>query len=110
MEPEPVYDCQQCGACCLDPLRGEGYASLDRSESKRMKRLGLHVVSGAGGSALATRAHAGDGRAWACVAFQGDVGGTCGCSIYQDRPAVCRGFTVGSFHCRQARAATGLPV
>jgi Fe-S-cluster containining protein len=104
------YDCQQCGACCSDTHGGEGYASLDRTESKRMKRLGLHVIAISGGASLGTRVQGGRSAAWVCVAFQGEIGRDCGCSIYQDRPSVCRRFEVGSVHCRKARAETGLPV
>jgi hypothetical protein len=40
-----VYDCQQCGACCLDPKGGEAYAWHDRAEANRMRRRGLTVVA-----------------------------------------------------------------
>ena len=30
-----VYDCQQCGARCLDPEGGEAYAWHDRAEANR---------------------------------------------------------------------------
>src|ERR1700694_4044635 len=96
MENGIVYDCQRCGACCVDALAGEGYAWLDRAESKRMKRLGLHVVLVSGDSCLGTRAHGGGGGEWVCVAFQGEIAGSCGCAVYAHRPTVCRKFEVGS--------------
>ena len=50
----PVYDCQQCGACCTnqeyDPA--VGYVCLTRDESKQMRRLGLTVVRAGGRSFL----------------------------------------------------------
>jgi Fe-S-cluster containining protein len=45
-----------------------------------------------------------------CVAFAGTVGGPCGCSIYADRPAVCRRLPVGRRECVAARLDAGLPV
>jgi hypothetical protein len=38
------------------------------------------------------------------------VGVACGCSIYPDRPSVCRQFAVGEALCRDAREQAGLPV
>jgi Fe-S-cluster containining protein len=109
----PEYDCQACGACCVQqpPFDGRSYVFLDRQEAKEMRRLGLTVVQAAlGGSFLGCRTHAGAGGRPACVAFQGQVGGTCGCSIYADRPRVCRQFAVGEQDCREAREQAGLPV
>ena len=45
-----------------------------------------------------------------CVAFRGEIGGQCGCSIYQLRPQGCRRFEVGSVLCRKSREEAGLPV
>src|SRR5262249_44290364 len=109
MEGGPYYDCQRCGACCIDPEGGEGYAHLSRDESKRMRRLGLRVVAGIGGRFLGTRARPAGGG-WACVPFRGEVGGPCACSAYADRPAVCRLYEAGGLECRRARAGAGVPV
>jgi hypothetical protein len=76
-----------------------------------MRRLGLTVVPAAeGGYFLGCRAHAGAGGRPTCVGFEGIVGGPCGCSVYEDRPGVCRQFEVGEALCRQAREQAGLPV
>lgn len=107
------YDCQTCGACCvqLGPYDGNNYVYLDPEESRRMRRLGLPVVPGVLGSqCLAAAPHPGAGGAPACVGFQGELGKQCGCSIYKDRPSVCREFEVGSDVCREARERAGLPV
>jgi Fe-S-cluster containining protein len=104
---DPGYDCENCGACCTDPEGGTGYVSLSRNEAKRMHRLGLRVVSWSAGHFLGTRARAEGGRA--CVAFRGNVGRPCGCSVYAERPFVCRVYEVGSPECRRARADAGLP-
>jgi Fe-S-cluster containining protein len=107
------YECQQCGACCVQqgPYNGTSYVYLSREEAKRMRRLGLTVVPAAlGDSFLGCRSHEGAGGRPACVALEGEVGGSCGCSIYPDRPDVCRHFEVGEALCLEAREQAGLPV
>jgi Fe-S-cluster containining protein len=108
----PVYDCQQCGACCADQDASPegGYVYLDKEESKRMKRMGLSVVQDCGDSFLGTRAYPGGEAPLVCVAFRGAIGGRCGCSIYASRPQGCRRFEVGSPLCRRARRDAGLAV
>jgi uncharacterized protein len=107
------YDCRTCGACCvqLGPHDGNAYVPLDRVEARTMRRLGLAVVEPALGPAfLGARPHDGAGGRPACVAFEGVVGSSCGCSVYADRPGVCRQFEVGEALCREARRQAGLPV
>jgi Fe-S-cluster containining protein len=107
------YDCQECGACCvhLGPYDGNAYVYLDREEASRMRRLGLRVVEGLRGSrCLAAAPHEGADGWPACVAFEGTLGARCGCSIYEDRPSVCREFEPGSDLCREARDRAGLPL
>lgn len=94
----PVYDCRQCGARCVQqgPFDGTSYVYLDRQEAKRLRPMGLTVVQGAlGESYLGCRSHASAGGRLACVALQGKVGIACSCSIYVERPSVCRQFEVG---------------
>ena len=108
-----AYDCQLCGACCvqLGPDDGNAYVYLDKEEARRMRGLGLPVVQGVlGSSCLGVRSHDGAGGRPACVAFTGELGGPCGCSVYEDRPSVCREFEVGGQLCRQARELAGLSV
>ena len=104
------YDCQQCGACCVDYFGTEGYIQLNAGESGRMRRLGLPVVSWHGQTLLGTRSHDGPGGETCCVAFAGKVGGACACAIHPDRPRACREFEPGSPGCRFARQEAGLPV
>ena len=108
----PTYDCRRCGACCAnqESTPATGYVYLIRDESRRMRRLGLSVVSTAGGSFLGTRADADGGAYPLCVAFRGEVGGPGRCSIYPHRPWNCRQFLVGSPSCKAAREGAGLSV
>jgi Fe-S-cluster containining protein len=40
-----------------------------------------------------------------CVALQGEVGRSCRCAVYADRPSACRNFNPGGMLCREARRA-----
>lgn len=112
MENGSVYDCQQCGACCINPgiLNGDAYVHLNKSDTKRMRLLGLPVVQVLGESYLGTRTLPRGTDEPICVAFEGRVGGTCGCSIYPLRPRECRRFQAGTEECRAARRTAGLSV
>lgn len=104
-----MYDCQSCGACCVDYFGTPGYIQLDAAEQGRMRRLRLPVVEWHGQRLLGTRPHDGPGGDTCCIAFVGAVGKACGCSIHPERPAACRAFEAGSEGCRFAREAAGLP-
>jgi Fe-S-cluster containining protein len=104
------YDCQQCGACCVDYFGTEGHIALYGDEPHRMRRLELPVVRWQGQPMLGTRPHTGPGGDRVCVAFVGNVGGDCACAIHPDRPRECRRFRAGSLECQLARQEAGLPV
>jgi Fe-S-cluster containining protein len=103
------YDCQHCGACCIDAFGRNSYVSLSAAEALHFRRKGLPVVSWGCGDYLGTIPHAGPGGESICAAFRGEVGGNCACSVYADRPANCRAFRAGSADCRTARRKAGLP-
>jgi Fe-S-cluster containining protein len=107
----PEYDCQTCGACCLDFFRTSGYIQLTNGEAARMRRLGLPVVREFGQLELGTKPHeGGEPGETCCVAFVGRVGESCACAIHADRPGACRRFQAGSEMCKCARSEAGLPV
>lgn len=107
---EEEYDCQQCGACCVDYFGTEGHIQLRPAEAARLRRVGLPVVDWRGQVLLGTRPHDGPGGATCCVAFVGEVGRDCACAIHPERPHACRAFEAGSAGCVFARQAAGLPV
>jgi Fe-S-cluster containining protein len=108
--PTVEYDCQQCGACCVDYFGGPEYVPLHPGEAQRMRRLGLPVIRAKWGDCLGTRPHDGPGGPAVCAAFSGKVGQRCACSIYPDRPVECRWFERGSLECRATRLEAGLPL
>jgi len=105
-----TYDCQQCGACCVEFFGATGYINLADDEARRMRRLGLPVVLWHGQQLLGTRPHDGPGGTTCCAAFVGDVGRDCACAIHPERPRECRRFEAGSAGCQFARRAAGLEV
>ncbi len=101
------YDCQSCGACCATYdvlLMG---TDLDRFEADpSLLALTTPYEKLAGVQARFMRREAATGR---CVALRGPLH-ACACSIYADRPMLCRELEVGSPHCLAAREAFGLPL
>ena len=43
-----------------------------------------------------------------CSALRGELGRSVECSVYEDRPAVCRRFEAGSEGCLKSRAERGI--
>lgn len=95
--PKPLFDCQTCGACCNTEVR------LERGD--RVPR----VLVAPGGRMASLFTPAGHPTGYRCAALRGDVGTCVSCSIYQDRPAICRRVHVGDTMCLSARALFNLP-
>lgn len=102
------YDCCECGACCCagyDVLLNE--EDVDRFESApSLLRLTI-LHHRPGGWPMRFMAKAADGKR--CVALDGPLGQV-GCTIYDDRPGLCREFASGSPDCLEARRQFGLPI
>ena len=97
----PDLDCARCGACCVEagevPVRpGERVPPALTAE---VEGVGAFRDEAAG-SGLRRMARSPGRR---CAALEGQVGTSCSCAIYADRPAACRAFPVGSEGCRAAR-------
>lgn len=107
------YDCQACGACCVSlETESDGIATVTDEDLARMspRTRRLHVLQENGRSPetktkmLAQRSGLAAGlRVCACSAFSGNLFVKTSCSIYEERPAVCRTFEPGSVRCRRAR-------
>ncbi len=110
MRPPP--DCLTCGACCVSPFLGEGYIQVNAAEEDRLGRMGLPVLELIDDPEdrvvlLGTKINA--ARIRVCIALSGTVGTEVACSIYADRPELCRQFEAGSPECHEARRAAGIP-
>ncbi len=104
------YDCQRCGACCVNlPENQEaGFASwveiepddriLERPELVR--RLVVRDRDDVPHLRLAP-----DGR---CLALKGGLGRRVKCDIYNDRPSPCRRVQAGDELCRRYRVVHGI--
>lgn len=101
-ESAPESACLTCGACCqsyrvefaiyeLDDMVGRVPAALTepvKGNTCRMRGTGEVPIR--------------------CVALQGTVGESVGCSIYSHRPSPCQDLQEGSYSCDKARQRNGL--
>jgi len=105
-----IHPCLRCGACCASFRVAFHWSETDAFPGGGVPeafavKLDPHRV--------AMRGTLGDG-AIRCTALQGTVGKDTSCSIYAQRPSVCREMKasweqgVGSPQCDRARAAHGL--
>lgn len=102
-----TYDCQACGACCVNPPdnHGEGFPWWVEVEDGDtiMKRADLvaKLVIRDTNDVPHLRIAEGDGR---CLALRGAIGRAVSCGIYHHRPSPCRRVQPGDANCLRARA------
>ena len=92
-----AFDCVACGACCayseswpvfIGDGDGDGIPDdLIDFDHERMQCYGDR-----------------------CSALVGEIGALAKCSVYENRPLVCREFQSGSEDCVMVRRSFGLPV
>lgn len=101
-----AYDCRACGACCFtfDVLLSE--CDRDRFE-KSAALVSLTVLYRPAGASGAWRFMRREQPAQRCAALAGELR-SCYCTIYEDRPDLCREFEAGSEDCLQARRQHGI--
>ncbi len=99
----PVPECTTCGICCFLPL----IVPVSRAESERLTSYCEVLLDGSEDEIAVDRmlSRAEDGR---CRNLEGTLGENIGCSIYEDRPQVCRDFEAGSDRCHEYRRMFGL--
>ena len=91
--------CQSCGACC-DTSANWPRFSLESDEALARIPEALVNARQSGMRCVGNR----------CSALTGEVGKHTACTIYADRPQVCRDCEIGDDACRTARARHGLPM
>jgi hypothetical protein len=88
----------------------DGYVPLEAADVARLGRHRLPIVDVPSAASrvpyLATRVGS-SGRP-VCVALEGEPGGACACTVYEDRPEACRRYEVGGALCRSARLLLGI--
>ncbi len=89
-----TLDCRKCGICCVSLTWGDTYVDVTPADEKRLGKrfVRLHVIHGE----IRTRPTTNktgpikgveDCR---CVALRGSIGKQVSCTIYENRPKVCR--------------------
>lgn len=102
--------CQRCGACCAMFHVTFPEAEADNLPGGIVPEAMTQVLKGHRRVMKGTA-----GRAPKCIALAGTIGASVRCSIYENRPSICRDFSVswkngrGNPLCDRARAVYGLP-
>ncbi|MRV75389.1 YkgJ family cysteine cluster protein [Duganella sp. FT92W] len=96
--------CQTCGACCANFRVSFYWAESDDHPGGSVP---AHLVIPVTPHHVAMRGT--ERKPARCIALQGEVGKSVGCSIYLQRSSTCREFMEGTPECNGARAAHGLP-
>ena len=110
MTPHP---CQTCGACCAF-FRVEFYWRESSQADLAQRAVPAHLTEKLDETFQIMRGTEGK-HSRACVAFQGRIGTSSKCTIYENRPTPCRAFGASyedwtkNPRCDEARAQHGLP-
>ena len=100
-KPEPKFvdegpfDCQKCGACCIE----SGMVVVDDEALAKLDKEMITSHPSHGHIPILKRYIGGR-----CKQLQGVIGKDCKCGIYENRPSVCAMFKPGSEACLQARS------
>lgn len=104
-----VFDCERCGACCLAGSWDSPttyFVDLTPREARQIQSIDLGLV--AFEKTRFGRKPVMDVEGPRCAALDGTIGQKVGCSIYADRPRVCRDFEAGNTLCRAFRKERGI--
>jgi Fe-S-cluster containining protein len=100
---EPIPDCVTCGACCVYGL----VIPINRREPEPLERY-IEVTLDDAPDVVIERVFERDERDGRCVNMAGEVGVEIGCTVYPDRPQICRDFDAGSDRCFGYRRMYGV--
>ncbi len=106
--PGETYECDGCAACCGVTLHEAGFTPADLKRYPPFAEIPLTRVTGLGSDGEEREDHV---RFLFSKKWKGDT--QCPylkdskCSIYDNRPDVCRKFVVGSIDCKEARQLDG---
>ena len=102
-----TFDCQKCGACCLSfdvVLLSQAECDAYERNPRLLSLTVIHPVGGAQWRFMARTQETGQ-----CMALGGKLG-DCGCTIYEDRPDLCRKFPSGGPECIEVRKKFGMSI
>ena len=112
MSVKDLFDCQSCGACCHNHLSNvrQGLDDYDEvnvrsplleddeiAHKYTFVRKGKHYM----------RMVSDKPR---CIALEGTVGERVGCTVYSQRPSICRQFEAASEGCLKSRREQKIPL
>ena len=100
----PIPDCQTCGACCQAPIA----VGVRHTESVSPELYWDITTESENGEIVVDRYLRRNGETLSCAALEGAIGGHVVCTIYEDRPLMCRQFEAGSDKCHELRRAYGI--
>lgn len=99
LPPEGPYDCQACGACCIEAGTVPVYADETQVPEDRLSAYPTHLRHPVPPGTRQVAKHLG-GR---CRALEGEIGACTRCTIYAARPRVCAAFAPGTDACKDSR-------
>lgn len=98
----PIYECDQCGACCRQPIIEIDW--LDVTREPKLKEVAAPCRLMPGDTEQDRQYILACGAGMPCRLLAGNR-----CSIYPTRPNCCVAFEAGCELCQESRAAEGLP-
>lgn len=107
MKDDPLNPCTSCGACCTHFRISFYQGELDDNGGLVPSNLASSITP-------FMAAMKGTEQGGRCIALTGEVGHQIGCSIYHNRPSVCRAFPVWDEQgnpnpkCQELREKNGL--
>lgn len=109
------FDCQACGACCMNAAENQAEGRCDYvaiepgarllSRADLVRKLVVPADPSDGRMALPHLRVLADGR---CAALRGALGNKVHCDIYHLRPRACRTVQPGDGDCLRARRENGI--
>lgn len=100
----PIPDCQTCGGCCAC----FPYIGVRPSEEVPKEKYWDITAEGKDGEIVVDRFLKRNGENFACQSLAGKIGENVSCTIYENRPRICRNFEAGSDKCHAVRRSYGL--
>lgn len=93
------YDCLTCGACCTTVTNKVVVFKVEFDDSKFSHGKHIKQFTLPDGENYKMKFSI-EGK---CIALDGQIGKCVSCTIYENRPLVCRTFEAGGTNCKNSR-------